>query len=71
MLPEAYTSDIPGSLQDAWGTRYRYQSDGDTYHLISYGKDRERGPKDGFFDADMVVSQGRLVAPEHLKEQWK
>jgi type II secretory pathway pseudopilin PulG len=66
ILPDSYYA---GPLQDAWQTGFRYVSDGKSYKLISYGKDKLEGGGVGGsydFDADIIYSDGRFIAPEYL-----
>ena len=61
ILPEAYYN---GQLEDAWQTRLRYVSDGKSYHLISYGKDKEAGMSgNSQFDTDIILSDGEFLFP--------
>lgn len=38
--PNAYAKEIP---KDPWGNAYGYESDGTTFEVISYGKDKRPG----------------------------
>ena len=67
ILPAPYYA---GTFQDAWETGFRYVSDGKSYKLTSYGKDKKEGgggeKKYNNFDADIIFSDGKLIAPENL-----
>lgn len=56
-----------GPYTDAWGTPFRYNSNGNTYRLISFGKDREAGSSGSEFDADIVYENEVFVEPEDLE----
>lgn len=66
ILPDSYYA---GTFKDAWETGFRYVSDGKSYKLISYGKDKQEGGGAGGyydFDADIIYSDGQFIAPESL-----
>jgi ankyrin repeat protein len=59
-----------GSYEDAWGNAIRYTSDGTTYMLKSYGRDKAAGNQSkNTFDDDIVFSDGKVIAPEYLVEE--
>lgn len=59
LLPLDYYSGI---YRDRWKTSFRYVSDGETYRLISYGKDKTPGEgSKSAFDADLVLENGRFL----------
>ena len=62
-----------GNYHDAWGTLYQYFPDGQGYEytLMSYGKDRVRGNEQNEFDADIIIRNGNIIAPESLTNQCR
>ena len=56
ILPSTYWR---GSTRDGWGNSYLYWSDGTTYRLTSYGKDKKIGGDE--FDEDIVYSDGERL----------
>jgi type II secretory pathway pseudopilin PulG len=66
ILPAPYYA---GTFQDAWETSFRYVSDGKSYKLTSYGKDKKEGDGHSEFDADIIHSDGRFIAPEFLVDR--
>lgn len=63
ILPGSY---YEGVFSDGWQTPFRYVSDGKTYKLISYGKDKKAGKTSTEFDEDIIYADGRFIAPEYL-----
>ncbi|MCP4399403.1 MAG: hypothetical protein GY801_19150 [bacterium] len=50
---------------DAWGTPFRYISDGKSYRLISYGADKVKGKTgDDGENADIIYVEGDFVASD-------
>ena len=66
-LPAVYYEEVvyKGRFRDSWNTPFKYISDGQSYSLISYGKDRKPGGEEEF-EADIVYINGQLVAPSSL-----
>jgi hypothetical protein len=60
-----------GLPEDAWGNAFRYTSDGKTYTLKSYGRDKTPGPgkSKNKFDVDVVFTDGKIIAPKTLVEK--
>lgn len=60
-----------GMPEDAWGNAFRYTSDGKTYTLKSYGRDKTPGPgkSKNKFDVDVVFTDGKIIAPKTLVEK--
>ena len=58
ILPPEY---YQGATQDNWGTPFKYWSDGKSYRLTSYGKDKAKGGSG--LDADIVFSNGEFSTP--------
>lgn len=57
-----------GPFQDAWHTEFHYVSDGNSYTLISYGKDKTAGDKGyGGYAEDIVFLNGVLIAPDRIR----
>lgn len=48
-----------GTLKDAWGTPFSYQSDGKEYRLISYGSDQKAGGEG--FETDIIHANGAFA----------
>ncbi len=51
-----------GSLHDGWKQPYTCMSNGTSYTLTSYGKDKNPGGK-GEFASDIIYVNGQFVAP--------
>ena len=60
ILPKNY---YEGRNDDAWGTPFRYWSDGGGYTLKSYGKDAAAGGADPLA-ADIIYQNGSFITPE-------
>ena len=58
-----------GTSEDVWGNAFRYTSDGKSYTLKSYGRDKTAGKGKNKFDVDIIFSDGKIVAPKSLSEQ--
>jgi len=55
LVPDYYPAD--GSMEDAWGSAFRYRVQGDDYTVTSTGPDREVGSED-----DIILITGSFVA---------
>lgn len=55
-----------GVSKDSWGEPFRYDSNGESYTLISYGKNRIPGGGNHAFDSDIAYINGRFAAPASL-----
>jgi hypothetical protein len=60
IIPEDYLL----VFADAWGTPFRYVSDGTSYRLISYGADKAKGKAGGDEDADIIYENGDFVSSD-------
>lgn len=54
-----------GATKDAWGTPFRYISDGYSYTLVSYGKDQIPGGGESRFDSDIIYRDGEFVLEDN------
>ncbi len=53
---------VPGAYKDGWGTPFMYSSNGTSYVVKSYGKNRIAGGGVGDFD-DWIFSDGEFIVP--------
>jgi type II secretion system protein G len=54
-----------GALRDSWGQPFSYISNGTSYTLTSYGKDRKPGGKSEY-GSDIIYVDGQFTAPSAL-----
>jgi hypothetical protein len=57
LVPEHYPEG--GSMEDAWGSAFRYRLQGDDYTVTSTGPDREAGSRD-----DIILITGSFVGTD-------
>jgi general secretion pathway protein G len=59
-----------GAGKDAWTKEFQYQSSGQEYTLLSWGKDMKTGGSTSSdFDSDVVYMNGGFVAPQSLVQK--
>ena len=61
-LKRRYPSSFPATLAitDAWNNPTWYSSDGRSYVIVSFGKDRRPGGESSSFEEDFVFRDGRF-----------
>ena len=66
ILPTYYYNSF---WRDSWETEYRYVSNGQSYTLISYGKDQKKDktpalfPFSARYNEDIIFSNGEIILP--------
>ncbi|MDH3975052.1 MAG: type II secretion system protein GspG [Deltaproteobacteria bacterium] len=63
-IPASY---YDGPDKDAWGTPFKYKSDGSSYVLKSLGRNRVPGGEEGDFD-DLVFSDGLFIVSPYYND---